>query len=110
MFFYNAMRYSARLLLARHGFESVTMHMAEDYAHYESMLERHNIRITRRVLLQELYALQHNGNSPHVLQRILEKPARRAPKRKPRRVATRPLRRALSDLSDTLEQIKYNQA
>src|SRR4029078_10508125 len=29
MFFYNAMRYSARLLFARHGFESVTLHIAE---------------------------------------------------------------------------------
>lgn len=69
MFFYNAMRYSARLILARHGFESVTLNIAEDYAHYATMLERHGIQITRRVLLQELYALQHDGNSHQTLRR-----------------------------------------
>ena len=61
MFFYNAMRYSARLILARHGFESVTLNIAEDYAHYKTLLGRHGVSITRRVLLQELHALQHDG-------------------------------------------------
>ncbi len=105
MFFYNAMRYSARLMLARHGFESVTMNIAEDYAHYRTMLERHSIRITRRVLLQELYQLQHDGNSQETLRRILEKPSRHTPRLKQRRVTTRPLRRALNDLDKTLERL-----
>lgn len=106
MFFYNAMRYSARLLLARHGFESVTLNIAEDYAHYKDLLERHGIQITRRVLLQELQKLQHDGDSPQALRRILERPARRAPRLKKRRATTRPLRRALNDLDKTLEQIE----
>lgn len=106
MFFYNAMRYSARLLLARHGFESVTMNIAEDYAYYEKMLDRHHVRITRRILLEELYALQHNGNSPQTLRQILEQPARRMPLLKRRTITTRPLRRALTDLNKTLERIE----
>jgi predicted acylesterase/phospholipase RssA len=106
MFFYNAMRYSARLLLARHGFESVTMNIAEDYAHYQNLLERHGIRITRRVLLQELYQLQQGDSSAETLKRILERPSRRTPRLKRRRAATRRLRRALSDLDKTLEQFE----
>lgn len=107
MFFYNAMRYSARLLLARHGFESVTLNIAEDYAHYQTMLGRHGIEITRRVLLQELRALQHDGNSQATLRRILETPSRHStPPLKRRRAATRPLRHALDNLDRTLEQME----
>lgn len=106
MFFYNAMRYSARLLLARHGFESVTLNIAEDYAYYKTMLERHGIQITRKVLLQELHALQHDGDSQETLHQILEHSPRSAPRLKRRRSATRPLRRALNDLDKTLEQME----
>lgn len=106
MFFYNAMRYSARLILARHGFESVTLNIAEDYAYYKTLLERHGIQITRNVLLQELHALQHDGNSQQTLVRILEHPGRKVSPLKRRRAATRPLRRALNDLNKTLETVE----
>jgi predicted acylesterase/phospholipase RssA len=106
MFFYNAMRYSARLLLARHGFESVTLSIAEDYAHYKTMLERHGIPITRRILLRELHALQHDGNSPRLLREILEHSPRREQHVRRRRISTRPLRRALNDLDKTLDIIQ----
>jgi predicted acylesterase/phospholipase RssA len=106
MFFYNAMRYSARLILARHGFESVTLNIAEDYAHYKTMLERHGIAITRRVLLQELHALQHDGNSPQTLRDILEHSPRRQPRLRRHRTTTRPLRRALNDLEKALDVLQ----
>lgn len=105
MFFYNAMRYSARLILARHGFESVTLRFAEDYAHFKTMLERHDIPITRRILLQELRELQQDSSSTSTLRRILENPPE-LPRMKRRRAATRPLRRALTDLNATLEKLE----
>jgi predicted acylesterase/phospholipase RssA len=108
MFFYNAMRYSARLLLARHGFETVTMHIAEDYAHYKKMLEGHGIRITRRILLQELYSLQHDVNSVRTLHRILEHSARQNSRPRRRSAQTRPLRSALNDLGKTLDRIEIS--
>ncbi|MCI0520022.1 MAG: patatin-like phospholipase family protein, partial [Chloroflexi bacterium] len=37
----NMMRYSARLTAARHGFESVTLNLAEDYPLYKQTLARH---------------------------------------------------------------------
>lgn len=109
MFFYNAMRYSARLILARHGFESVTLRIAEDYAHYKTLLERHNIPITRRLLLQELRELQQDSVSTRTLRRILENPPEQ-PRLKRRRAATRPLRRALTELNLTLEQLEISDA
>ena len=105
MFFYNAMRYSARLILARHGFESVTLRIAEDYAYYKMLLERHGIPISRRVLLQELRELQMDSTSTRTLRRILENPPAQ-PRLKRRRSATRPLRRALTDLNSALEKIE----
>lgn len=105
MFFYNAMRYSARLILARHGFESVSLKIAEDYDYYKSMLERHDIPITRRLLLQELRALQQDGASTQTLHEILENPPPQ-PRLKRRRAATRPLRRALAELDKTLEAME----
>lgn len=108
MFFYNAMRYSARLILARHGFESVTLNIAEDYAYYKALLDRHGIQITRRVLLRELYALQHAGDSSQTLRRILEKPSRPTPRLNRRSAAMRPLRRTLNDLDSTLAQVQQH--
>ncbi len=110
MFFYNAMRYSARLILARHGFESVTLNIAEDYAYYKTLLERHGIQITRHILLQELHALQHDGNSPQTLRDILEHSPRQKVRLKRRPTLTRPLRRALNDLEKTLEQVERARA
>ena len=107
MFFYNAMRYSARLILARHGFESVTLRIAEDYAYYKELLERHGVVITRGLLLQELRDLQRDSTSTRTLQRVLEIPAT-SPRVKRRRAATRPLRRALTDLDKTLELLEQN--
>jgi predicted acylesterase/phospholipase RssA len=109
MFFYNAMRYSARLVLARHGFESVTLRIAEDYEYYKDMLERHGIKITRHLLLAELQELQRDGDSTAVLHRILQHSAREA-QRKRRGSVTRPLRRALADLDRTLDQVQSRQA
>ncbi|HBY07625.1 MAG TPA: hypothetical protein DEH22_07510, partial [Chloroflexi bacterium] len=72
MFFYNIMRYSSRLTVARHGFEAVTIDLAEDFPTYKQILARHNIPITRRLVIQELAEIQNSGYDPGVLQRVLE--------------------------------------
>ncbi|RMF50137.1 MAG: patatin family protein [Anaerolineae bacterium] len=75
MFFYNPMRYSARLEIARYGFESATVGLAEEYALYKATLARHGIPITRRLVIQELAALEEveDGEARReVLRRILE--------------------------------------
>jgi NTE family protein len=72
MFFNNMMQYSARLTVARHGFESVTLDLAEDYPGLKSILERHGIPISRRLVIEELAEIQQSDYNPQVIQRILE--------------------------------------
>jgi predicted acylesterase/phospholipase RssA len=107
MFFFNAMRYSARLILARHGFESVTQHITEDYAHFKQLFERHGIPITRRLVLQELHEMETEALSARPRQRPLAISPAPTPPRS-RRAATRPLRRALNDLDQTLHRLEYS--
>ncbi len=72
MFFYNIMRYSARLTVARHGFESVTLDLAEDYPRYKQILARHGIPISRRLVIEEISEIVQSGYDPKVIRRVLE--------------------------------------
>jgi NTE family protein len=46
MFQTSMMNFTSRVEIARHGFESVTMHLAEQYEHYHDVAERHEIDIS----------------------------------------------------------------
>lgn len=72
MFFYNIMRYSSRLTVGRHGFEAVTLDLAEDFPTYKQVLARHGIPISRRLVIQELAKIQDSGYDPATIQRVLE--------------------------------------
>jgi hypothetical protein len=72
MSFYNIMRYSTRLTVARHGFESVTLDLAEEYPRYKAILARHGIPISRRLVITELREIQESGYDPEVIRRVLE--------------------------------------
>jgi predicted acylesterase/phospholipase RssA len=72
MHFHNIMRYSTRLTVARHGFESVTIDLAEDYARYKAVLARHGIPLSRRLVIAELAEIQQSGYDPEVVRRVLE--------------------------------------
>jgi hypothetical protein len=72
LFFYNIMRYSSRLTVARHGFESVTLDLAEDYPRYKEILSHHGIPISRRLVISELAEIRQSGYDPAVIRRVLE--------------------------------------
>jgi hypothetical protein len=72
MFFNNIMNYSARLTVARHGFESATLDLAQDYQTYKQILARHNIPITRQLVIEEIAEIQASGNDPEVIRKVLE--------------------------------------
>lgn len=72
MFMSNIMRYSARLEVARHGFESVTLDLAEEYPYFKAILNRHDIPISRRLVIEELAAISESNNDPEVIARVLE--------------------------------------
>jgi predicted acylesterase/phospholipase RssA len=72
MFFYNIMRYSARLIVARHGFESVTLNLAVDYQYYKQILARHGIPISRRLVIEELAEILESDYDTNVIRKVLE--------------------------------------
>lgn len=72
MFFNNIMRYSARLVVAQHGFESVTLKLSDEYQRYKSILRRHHIPITRRLVIKELNEIHESGDDPEVIRRVME--------------------------------------
>jgi len=105
MFFYDIMRYSARLTVARHGFETVTLELAENYAYYEALLARYGIALSRRLVIEELEEIHASNDDPRVIRRVLDK--RSAAYR--RRKANAPVRQLQSALS-SLDQALYNLA
>lgn len=46
MFRTNVMNFSSRVEIARHGFESVTMHLSHEYPRYKEICARHGIEIS----------------------------------------------------------------
>jgi NTE family protein len=104
MAFHNIMRYSTRLTVARHGFESVTMDLAESYGHYRKILARHGIPLTRRIVVSELARIQQSGYDPEVVRSILEsRPATCARARRGTPVCE--LTRSLAELDLVLHQM-----
>ncbi|NOX60604.1 MAG: patatin family protein [Chloroflexi bacterium] len=77
MFFYNIMRYSARVTIARHGFESVTIDLADQYPQLKATLSRHGFEITRRFVIEELEAIRASGYDIEVIRKMLERSERR---------------------------------
>ncbi len=71
MFHGNIMNYSTRQDVARHGFESVTLDLAEDYYAYKEILACHGVPISRRLVVEELAEIRESGYDPHVIQRVL---------------------------------------
>lgn len=61
MFSDNTMRYRTRLMLARHGFETVASHLNEHYGYYRELMLRHNITINNERLNHDLQNLSAIG-------------------------------------------------
>jgi len=67
------MDYSKRLQIARHGFESVTAKLAEDYEYYEEIGERHGLEISgRRVRRVVERAAEEEPEQTSAWRRVLE--------------------------------------
>ncbi len=100
MTFSNIMRYSTRLLLARHGFETVTLNLAENYSYYDTLLSRHGIVISERLVEEELEAIRAADYKPTVLRHILEQ---RPTSPKPLVAST--VTESLTNLGRTLDEL-----
>lgn len=73
MFFYNVMRYSARRTIAEHGFEAVTLGLAENHRFFHDILSRHNIPINRRLAQSELQEIKQSEYNQQVIKKVLER-------------------------------------
>jgi NTE family protein len=72
MFSYNPMYYGSRLMLAEHGFETVTSGLLAHYDYYRQVLKRHGIEVHTDFVQRELAAMQRSGNNPAVVREIIE--------------------------------------
>jgi predicted acylesterase/phospholipase RssA len=100
--FDNIMEYSARLRVAQHGFESVTLDLAQDYDLYRAILQRHGIPVSRRLLAEEMQEIINSNYDPAVIRRILhaKPPAARTPAS-----ALQTLTSTLDDLDRLLQEL-----
>jgi hypothetical protein len=103
MFFYNIMHYSARLTVAQHGFESVTINLAEDYHIYKEILARHGIPITRRLVIEEIAEIAASDYDPRVIRRVLEARSTHCTQRR-RNTPICQLQRTLAELDLLLDE------
>jgi NTE family protein len=103
--FDNIMRYSARIMVAQHGFEIVTVAIAENYLYYKQILARHDIPISRRLVIEEINEIKRSDYDPKVIQRILEARSHDCGKSR-RDTPVCQLTRALAELELLLEDIE----
>jgi NTE family protein len=67
------MDYSRRLQIARHGFESVTATLAQDYDRYEEITQRHGLEISQRRLRRVVeQAAEEEPEQTSAWRRVLE--------------------------------------
>ena len=95
MFGTSILDYGARLEIAKHGFESVTMQLARDYDRYKAVAERHGIEISARPVRTVLDQVEREREKLSAWRRVLEhtnaallrRLARRAARARGRRAA-----------------------
>jgi predicted acylesterase/phospholipase RssA len=110
MAFYNVMRYSARVTIAQHGYESVTLDLENQYHEFKAILARHGIPITRRLVAEELEAMRRSGYNLDVVRAMLEKGDRRLRFRRKHRTVEPSAEAVTEELQDALAQLEYSLA
>jgi predicted acylesterase/phospholipase RssA len=72
MFFNNPMRFSSRMLLARHGYESVIVELDERHHHDKDVLARHGITVRRSLGREQLRRIKRAAYDPLVVSKIMQ--------------------------------------
>jgi hypothetical protein len=72
MFGTSILDYSARLAIAKHGFESVTVKLARDYQRYKEVAARHDIEISARRVRRVMDTVTDEEKGLSVWRRVLE--------------------------------------
>ena len=72
MFQTSMMNFTSRVEIARHGFESVTKHLAEEYEHYEQVASKHGIDISGKRLRRVVEHFDAEPEEVSAWRKILE--------------------------------------
>ncbi len=72
MFSTSIMDYKARLQIAKHGFESVTLRLARDYDRYKAIAGRHGIEISARRIEHVLDQVEREKDQSPAWRRVFE--------------------------------------
>jgi NTE family protein len=72
MFRTNVMNFTSRVDIARHGFESVTMHLAHEYHHFKEVAARHGIEISATRVNNVVRHFEAEPESTRAWRKILE--------------------------------------
>ena len=72
MFFNNPMRFSSRMLIARHGYESVIVELDEQHERNKTILARHGISVRRSLAREQLRRIKRSAYDPQVVSKILQ--------------------------------------
>ncbi len=75
MFSNNPMYFNSRLLLAEHGFTTVTNGLIENIGHYQQVMARHGIQLHTDLVRRELDELRQQTGSEQFLREMLTHPA-----------------------------------
>lgn len=71
MFSYNPMYYGSRLLLAEHGFETVSNGLLENFDYYRHVLMRHGVQLHTDRIRNDLDAMRTSGDKLSVVEAVL---------------------------------------
>jgi NTE family protein len=72
MFQTSMMNFTSRVEIARHGFESVTKHLAGEYEHYREICERHGLEISERRVKKVVEHFEVEQEETSAWRKILE--------------------------------------
>jgi NTE family protein len=72
MFTTSMMNFTSRVEIARHGFESVTKHLAGEYEHYREICERHGLEISERRVKKVVEHFEVEQEETSAWRKILE--------------------------------------
>lgn len=96
----HVMRYSQRLNVGRHGYESVTLYLSKDYHFYKETLARHGIQISARTVIPQLEKMEESGYNDEVVRDVLEL----TPRARARSILSR-LNQTLTDLDGLIDRL-----
>lgn len=72
MFFSNPMRFSSRMLIARHGYESLIVELDENHERNKEVLARHGLVVRRSLVREQLRLIKRAAYDPRVISKVLQ--------------------------------------